>query len=591
MVWLDAWNVLLLVPWIYTSMAHSMEKTHTFDIPKTFSNDDQEHFDCGTHDVPDDVSQQIRSRLAKYKGQRDDSSLLSSENSNNSTTRRSLSSKLCTGCHKIDLVFHVIEDEKRKSDASRYLTDSNIALEVRTLNENFRKTPFQFIHRNTTRTINDKWAFGKVYEKTEVFGRGRITPLVSSIVAALRVGGPDVANVFFQDNGPPTTTTSSSCTANFASIPQELGMFPEDVYSNRDYIFICPQSIVAGPRGRVNKAALTHEMGHWLGLLHTFAGGSCDPSNPNDYVDDTPQQSNATGALCSQCCSSMGRDSCPKTPGMDDVANFMDYSPCPSHFTPGQIERMYYTFAEFRRRVEPTCGELNIDVHIEVQYDNKPLDLIAYYFSRDAQENNLASVLTPIAYEPQINFTYKKVSRDLCLSKQRLHEFYFYDRNGVTAPPGYYSIYVNQGPIVTTRLTVPIKESIFVFGDSATCPPSNPSRLRLQFSFDTTSSHGILWSILGRNKTNVMNDKTLLRHLPKEGFEYPKILSNNTLLVDKCLRAGVYDFKIKDKDPKLRETSSYVVLSVQNKEIYRTFPNGGGFKDVFRFRITNPRKR
>ncbi|MCF7902883.1 MAG: T9SS type A sorting domain-containing protein [Candidatus Marinimicrobia bacterium] len=75
-----------------------------------------------------------------------------------------------------------------------------------------------------------------------------------------------------------------------------------------------------------------HEIGHCLGLWHTFQNGC---SQPGDEVDDTPfEASPASG--CPQ-----NRDSCPSA-GMDPVHNFMDYSndPCMYEFSNGQSDRI-----------------------------------------------------------------------------------------------------------------------------------------------------------------------------------------------------------------------------------------------------------
>ncbi len=85
----------------------------------------------------------------------------------------------------------------------------------------------------------------------------------------------------------------------------------------------------------------THEVGHWAGLLHTFAGGC---SSPGDGVDDTPQQrSSSTGCQ-------VGRDSCPLDPGLDPVRNYMGYSDdaCMTEFTPGQQARSAALLGQFR---------------------------------------------------------------------------------------------------------------------------------------------------------------------------------------------------------------------------------------------------
>jgi hypothetical protein len=87
----------------------------------------------------------------------------------------------------------------------------------------------------------------------------------------------------------------------------------------------------------------THEVGHWLGLYHTFQGG-CNVYN--DQVKDTAAERSPTFGCPN------GQDSCigRRYPGVDPVTNFMDYTDdvCMFEFTSGQSTRMSTMWNSFR---------------------------------------------------------------------------------------------------------------------------------------------------------------------------------------------------------------------------------------------------
>lgn len=83
--------------------------------------------------------------------------------------------------------------------------------------------------------------------------------------------------------------------------------------------------------------SLTHEVGHWLNLPHTWGSTNYpgDPSNCNtdDGISDTPNTIGVDNFSCNTAQSTCGF--------IDNVQNYMDYSACHYMFTEGQKAEMH----------------------------------------------------------------------------------------------------------------------------------------------------------------------------------------------------------------------------------------------------------
>jgi hypothetical protein len=230
----------------------------------------------------------------------------------------------------IPTVFHMISDDGFTA-AERARWESLIAAQMQVLNDSFSgatspdaaDTPFRFELTQTTWTTNPDWY-------TVEPGKNE-----RDMKAALHEGDSRTLNIY---------------AGNIGGGLLGWAYFPKGYNNGRDFIdgvVILDESMPGGVDPDTGQPwkyglgdTLTHEVGHWLMLEHTFAHGC---SAAGDYVADTPKEAGPQ-FNCPE-----GADSC-AAPGLDPIHNFMDYTQdsCMDMFTRGQAERMSDAWVAFR---------------------------------------------------------------------------------------------------------------------------------------------------------------------------------------------------------------------------------------------------
>jgi hypothetical protein len=217
----------------------------------------------------------------------------------------------------IPVYWHVINNGTSLSQGN--IPNSQITDQINVLNAAYAATGWQFVLTATDRTTNSSWytCTGGTCE--------------TQMKAALRRGTADDLNIYSNNMG--------GGLLGWATFPSSYTSSP-----SKDGVVILFSSVPGGTAAPYNLGdTATHEVGHWMGLYHTFQGGCVKNSSGGDGVADTaPEKSPAYGCPT-------GRDSC-RGGGLDPITNFMDYTDdaCMNSFTSGQDTRMDSMFTTYR---------------------------------------------------------------------------------------------------------------------------------------------------------------------------------------------------------------------------------------------------
>ena len=223
------------------------------------------------------------------------------------------------GTISIPVYFHVITRGSGIDNGD--VTGAMIDQQMKVLNDAFAASGFRFNLIAVDRTLNPLW-FAMMYG----------TVAEAEAKSALRKGGSNALNIYSAGPG--------GGLLGWATFPFEYTAQP-----TQDGVVILHSSMPGGSTAPYNLGdTATHEVGHWLGLFHTFQGG-CGAKN-DEVADTPPERSPAFGCP-------VGRDTCngSKSPGVDPIENFMDYTDdaCMYKFTLEQAARTQSMWAAYRQ--------------------------------------------------------------------------------------------------------------------------------------------------------------------------------------------------------------------------------------------------
>jgi hypothetical protein len=217
----------------------------------------------------------------------------------------------------INVYLHVIN--KGSGVANGDITQKMIDDQMSVLNNAFASAGWGFTLASVDRTNNTTW-----------YTAGPGTAAERAMKSALRKGTGDDLNIY--------TNSPGGGLLGWATFPSSYASSP-----SQDGVVILYSSVPGGSAAPYNLGdTATHEVGHWMGLYHTFQGGCND--NKGDYVTDTAAEKSAAYGC------PVARDSCPRNAGVDPITNFMDYTDdsCMFQFTALQAQRMSAMFAAYR---------------------------------------------------------------------------------------------------------------------------------------------------------------------------------------------------------------------------------------------------
>ncbi|HEY5948322.1 MAG TPA: M43 family zinc metalloprotease [Kofleriaceae bacterium] len=266
----------------------------------------------------------------------------------------------------VPVVFHVI----KKTDGTGAISDALIQSQVDILNEDFNAmmgTPggmgtnakLQFVLAKLDPSGNPTTGIDVVTSNTYFADPG--SSGTNAMKRALKWDTTRYLNIYTNDAG-------GGGILGYATFPSEEAGGPEDgVVLNWVYV---GRNAPGGAPYDMGRTA-THEVGHYMGLYHTFqsgCGSTTAPFTSGDLIGDTAREAQANYG-CSPVASGCG--------GMSPIENYMDYSgdACMTKFTVQQTNRIRCSMINYRWINTPPTGGFTFTTNaLDATFTNTSMD-------------------------------------------------------------------------------------------------------------------------------------------------------------------------------------------------------------------------